>query len=184
MKPLQSTDHRLLNPDLPLARFSLTGIPPMAAGAAHIRVTFQVDADGLLSVSAMEKSSGVSASIQVKPSYGLSDDEVANMLKDSMTYAKEDVTARMLAEQQLEADRVMESLIVALQQDGKALLSDAEQNAIETAMQTLYQIRQSDDRDAIEKQIETVDKLTQDFAARRMDASIRKALQGQSVDKV
>ena len=167
-----------------LARFSLTGIPPMAAGAAHIRVTFQVDADGLLSVSAMEKSSGVSASIQVKPSYGLSDDEVANMLKDSMTYAKEDVTARMLAEQQLEADRVMESLIVALQQDGKALLSDAEQNAIETAMQKLYQTRQSDDRDAIEKEIETVDKLTQDFAARRMDASIRKALQGQSVDKV
>ncbi|QUM75409.1 Fe-S protein assembly chaperone HscA [Moritella sp. 24] len=167
-----------------LARFSLTGIPPMAAGAAHIRVTFQVDADGLLSVSAMEKSSGVSASIQVKPSYGLSDNEVANMLKDSMTYAKEDVTARMLAEQQLEADRVMESLIVALQQDGKALLSDAEQNVIETAIQTLYQIRQGDDRDAIEKEIETVDKLTQDFAARRMDQSIRKALQGQSVDKV
>lgn len=167
-----------------LARFSLTGIPPMAAGAAHIRVTFQVDADGLLSVSAMEKSSGVSASIQVKPSYGLSDDEVANMLKDSMTYAKEDVTARMLAEQQLEADRVMESLIVALQQDGKALLSDAEQTAIESAIQTLYKIRQGDDRDAIEKEIETVDKLTQDFAARRMDASIRKALQGQSVDKV
>ncbi|SQD78750.1 Fe-S protein assembly chaperone HscA [Moritella yayanosii] len=167
-----------------LARFSLTGIPPMAAGAAHIRVTFQVDADGLLSVSAMEKSSGVSASIQVKPSYGLSDDEVANMLKDSMTYAQEDVTARMLAEQQLEAARVMESLIVALQQDGKALLSDTEQTAIEAAMQTLDQIRQSDDRDAIEKEIETVDKLTQDFAARRMDASIRKALQGQSVDKV
>ncbi|WP_392340863.1 Fe-S protein assembly chaperone HscA [Moritella marina] len=167
-----------------LARFSLTGIPPMAAGAAHIRVTFQVDADGLLSVSAMEKSSGVSASIQVKPSYGLSDDEVANMLKDSMTYAKEDVTARMLAEQQLEADRVMESLIVALQQDGKALLSDAEQTVIENAIQALYQIRQGDDRDAIEKEIETVDKLTQDFAARRMDASIRKALQGQSVDKV
>jgi len=167
-----------------LARFSLTGIPPMAAGAAHIRVTFQVDADGLLSVSAMEKSSGVSASIQVKPSYGLSDNEVANMLKDSMTYAKEDVTARMLAEQQLEADRVMESLIVALQQDGKALLSDVEQSAIETAIQTLYQIRQGNDRDAIEKEIETVDKLTQDFAARRMDASIRKALQGQSVDKV
>ncbi|MFT7681880.1 MAG: molecular chaperone HscA [Moritella dasanensis] len=167
-----------------LARFSLTGIPPMAAGAAHIRVTFQVDADGLLSVSAMEKSSGVSASIQVKPSYGLGDDEVANMLKDSMTYAQEDVTARMLAEQQLEADRVMESLIVALQQDGKTLLSDAEQTAIENAIQILYKIRQGDDRDAIEKEIKTVDKLTQDFAARRMDASIRKALQGQSVDKV
>jgi molecular chaperone HscA len=167
-----------------LARFSLTGIPPMAAGAAHIRVTFQVDADGLLSVSAMEKSSGVSASIQVKPSYGLGDDEVANMLKDSMTYAQEDVTARMLAEQQLEADRVMESLIVALQQDGKTLLSDPEQTAIENAIQILYKIRQGDDRDAIEKEIKTVDKLTQDFAARRMDASIRKALQGQSVDKV
>jgi molecular chaperone HscA len=167
-----------------LARFSLTGIPPMAAGAAHIRVTFQVDADGLLSVSAMEKSSGVSASIQVKPSYGLGDDEVANMLKDSMKYAQEDVTARMLAEQQLEADRVMESLIVALQQDGKTLLSDAEQTAIENAIQILYKIRQGDDRDAIEKEIKTVDKLTQDFAARRMDASIRKALQGQSVDKV
>ncbi|MFT5879496.1 MAG: molecular chaperone HscA [Moritella sp.] len=167
-----------------LARFTLTGIPPMTAGAAHIRVTFQVDADGLLSVSAMEKSSGVSASIQVKPSYGLSDNEVASMLKDSMTFAQQDVTARMLAEQQVEADRVMESLIVALQQDGKALLSESEYNAIEAGIQQLYQIRQSNDVTAIEKEIETVDQLTQDFAARRMDASIRKALQGQSVDKV
>jgi molecular chaperone HscA len=167
-----------------LARFTLTGIPPMTAGAAHIRVTFQVDADGLLSVSAMEKSSGVSASIEVKPSYGLSDDEVASMLKDSMTFAQQDVTARMLAEQQVEADRVMESLIVALQQDGKALLSESEYNAIEAGIQQLYQIRQGGDVTAIEKEIETVDQLTQDFAARRMDASIRKALQGQSVDKV
>ena len=167
-----------------LARFSLTGIPPMVAGAAHIRVTFQVDADGLLSVSAMEKSSGVSASIQVKPSYGLADDEVASMLKDSMTFAEQDVTARMLAEQQLEADRVMESLIVALQKDGKALLSDTEYQAIEAAIEQLYRIRMSDDRDAIEQEIATVDQLTQDFAARRMDVSIRKALQGKSVDKV
>ena len=167
-----------------LARFSLTGIPPMAAGAAHIRVTFQVDADGLLSVSAMEKSSGVSAEIQVKPSYGLADDEVANMLRDSMTFAKQDVTARMLAEQQLEADRVMESLIVALQQDGKTLLSTDEYNAIETAIHKLYQIRENGDVDSIKNEIEVVDQLTQEFAARRMDASIRRALQGQSVDKV
>jgi len=167
-----------------LARFSLTGIPPMAAGAAHIRVTFQVDADGLLSVSAMDKSSGVSAEIQVKPSYGLADDEVANMLRDSMTFAKQDVSARMLAEQQLEADRVMESLIVALQQDGKALLSTDEYNAIETAIHKLYQIRENGDVDSIKNEIEVVDQLTQEFAARRMDASIRRALQGQSVDKV
>jgi len=167
-----------------LARFSLTGIPPMAAGAAHIRVTFQVDADGLLSVSAMEKSSGVSAEIQVKPSYGLADDEVANMLRDSMTFAKQDVTARMLAEQQLEADRVMESLIGALQQDGKKLLSEVEYNDIESAIQKLYQVRQNGDVDSIKNEIEVVDQLTQEFAARRMDASIRSALQGQSVDKV
>lgn len=167
-----------------LGRFSLTGIPPMAAGAAHIRVTFQVDADGLLGVSAMEKSTGVSAEIQVKPSYGLSDDEVAKMLKDSMLYANQDIEARMLAEQQVEADRVMESLIVALQQDGKALLSEQAYADIEAAIMRLYQIRQGSDTDAIEKEIESLDQLTQDFAARRMDASIRRALQGQSVDKV
>ncbi|MDW1853654.1 Fe-S protein assembly chaperone HscA, partial [Vibrio sp. Vb0888] len=96
-----------------LARFSLKGIPPMAAGAAHIRVTYQVDADGLLSVTAMEKSTGVQSEIQVKPSYGLSDNEVANMLRDSMTHAKEDMQARALAEQRVEADRVIEGLIAA-----------------------------------------------------------------------
>ncbi|NMS24012.1 Hsp70 family protein, partial [Vibrio parahaemolyticus] len=101
-----------------LARFSLKGIPPMAAGAAHIRVTYQVDADGLLSVTAMEKSTGVQSEIQVKPSYGLSDNEVADMLRDSMTHAKEDMQARALAEQRVEADRVIEGLIAAMQADG------------------------------------------------------------------
>lgn len=109
-----------------LARFSLKGIPPMAAGAAHIRVTYQVDADGLLSVTAMEKSTGVQSEIQVKPSYGLSDNEVANMLRDSMTHAKEDMQARALAEQRVEADRVIEGLIAAMQADGDELLSEQE----------------------------------------------------------
>ena len=108
-----------------LARFSLKGIPPMAAGAAHIRVTYQVDADGLLSVTAMEKSTGVQSEIQVKPSYGLSDDEVANMLRDSMAYAKDDMQARALAEQRVEADRVIEGLIAAMQADGDELLSES-----------------------------------------------------------
>ncbi|MBP6792468.1 MAG: Fe-S protein assembly chaperone HscA, partial [Aeromonas sp.] len=108
-----------------LARFTLTGIPPMAAGAAHIRVTFQVDADGLLSVSAMEKSSGVQAEIQVKPSYGLGEDDILNMLSASIANAQQDMDARMLAEQQVEADRVVESLNAALAADGEALLSPA-----------------------------------------------------------
>lgn len=106
-----------------LARFVLTDIPPMAAGAAHIRVTFQVDADGLLSVTAMEKSSGVTASVQVKPSYGLGDDDITKMIQSSMTNAKEDMAARMLREQQVEADRVLEALSSALAADG-ALLND------------------------------------------------------------
>ncbi len=113
-----------------LARFSLKGIPPMAAGAAHIRVTYQVDADGLLSVTAMEKSTGIQSDIQVKPSYGLSDDEVTNMLKDSMTYAKDDMLARALAEQRVEADRVIEGLIAAMQADGDALLDEQEKQTL------------------------------------------------------
>jgi molecular chaperone HscA len=166
-----------------LARFSLRGLPPLPAGGAHIRVTFQVDADGLLSVTAMEKSTGVEASIQVKPSYGLSDAEIAGMIKDSMANAQSDVGARMLAEQRVEASRVLESLQGALASDA-ALLSDAESTAITAAVEALQQATQGTDPAAIEAAIKTLDAQTQDFAARRMDASIRRALAGHSVDEV
>ncbi|EOX4101060.1 Fe-S protein assembly chaperone HscA [Vibrio alginolyticus] len=167
-----------------LARFSLKGIPPMAAGAAHIRVTYQVDADGLLSVTAMEKSTGVQSEIQVKPSYGLSDNEVADMLRDSMTHAKEDMQARALAEQRVEADRVIEGLIAAMQADGDDLLSEQEKQNLIKAIEALIELRNGDDADAIEQGIKDTDKASQDFASRRMDKSIRAALSGQSVDDI
>ncbi|CAI1054808.1 Hsc66 [Serratia rubidaea] len=166
-----------------LARFTLRGLPPLPAGGAHIRVTFQVDADGLLSVTAMEKSTGVEASIQVKPSYGLSDDEIAGMIKDSMAHAQSDVGARMLAEQRVEAARVLESLQGALASDA-ALLEAQERQAIDAAVAALQQAVQGDKPAAIEAAIKTLDATTQDFAARRMDASIRRALAGHSVDEV
>lgn len=167
-----------------LARFSLKGIPPMAAGAAHIRVTYQVDADGLLSVTAMEKSTGVQSEIQVKPSYGLSDDEVANMLRDSMSFAEEDMKARALVEQRVEADRVIESLLSALQADGDELLSEQERALLLAAIENLIQLRNGDNADAIEQGIKETDKASQDFASRRMDKSIRAALAGHSVDEI
>ncbi|EID4332081.1 TPA: Fe-S protein assembly chaperone HscA [Vibrio parahaemolyticus] len=167
-----------------LARFSLKGIPPMAAGAAHIRVTYQVDADGLLSVTAVEKSTGVQSEIQVKPSYGLSDNEVANMLRDSMTHAKEDMQARALAEQRVEADRVIEGLIAAMQADGDELLSEQEKQDLLKAIEALIELRNGDDANAIEQGIKDTDKASQDFASRRMDKSIRAALSGQSVDDI
>ena len=167
-----------------LARFTLRDIPPMAAGAAHIRVTFQVDADGLLSVSALEKSSGAQAAIEVKPSYGLHEDEIANMLRDSMQFAQQDIQARMLAEQQVDADRVLESVGQALLLDGDALLERGDRAVIDAALATLRTCRHGSDVDAIKAAISAVDHATADFAARRMDASIRKALQGQQIDKV
>lgn len=167
-----------------LARFSLKGIPPMAAGAAHIRVTYQVDADGLLSVTAMEKSTGIQSEIQVKPSYGLSDDEVTQMLKDSMAHAEDDMKARALAEQRVEADRVIEGLISAMQADGDELLSDQERQALLAAVEHLIELRNGNSADAIEQGIKDTDKASQDFASRRMDKSIRQALAGQSVDDI
>ncbi|KHN50000.1 Fe-S protein assembly chaperone HscA [Pectobacterium fontis] len=166
-----------------LARFSLRGLPPLPAGGAHIRVTFQVDADGLLSVTALEKSTNVEASIQVKPSYGLSDTEIATMITDSMLNAKEDVGARRLAEQKVEAARVLESLHSALVADAN-LLSNDEKGLIVAASEHLHTMMQGSDPAAIEAAIKTVDQQTQEFAARRMDASIRRALAGHSVDEV
>lgn len=166
-----------------LARFTLRGIPPMAAGGAHIRVTFQVDADGLLSVSAMEKSTGVEASVQVKPSYGLSDTEIAKMIQSSMENAQEDLQARRLAEQKVEAARVLESLTAALEEDAH-LLNEDEKTAIDKVVDTLIESVEGTDPVAIENAIKLLDKQTQDFAARRMDLSIRQALAGHSVDEI
>lgn len=166
-----------------LARFELRGIPPMTAGAAHIRVTFKVDADGLLSVSAMEKSSGVESSIEVKPSFGLDDSKIAQMIKDSMNNAKSDIDARMLKEQQVEAARVIESIQAALSTDSY-LLSAEDINDIETAIKALAQTSQGSDVGAIEAAIEKLDHSTAVFAERRMDSSINKALAGQSVEKL
>lgn len=167
-----------------LAKFALQGIPPMAAGAAHIRVTFQVDADGLLNVTAMEKSSGVKADIQVKPSYGLEDSEIADMLKASMEHAQDDMQARMLKEQQVEAARVHETLTAALNADGASLLNTDEKQVIDKGLAELQVLAQGTDKDAIKACIEHVDKLSQVFAERRMDQSIKNAFSGQSVDQI
>ncbi|MGD8161828.1 Fe-S protein assembly chaperone HscA [Pantoea sp. FN0307] len=166
-----------------LARFALRNIPAMPAGGAHIRVTFQVDADGLLSVTAMEKSTGVEASIQVKPSYGLTENEIASMITDSMAYAQQDVAARKLAEQKVEGLRVLESLVGALAEDA-ALLSADELQKIQQAQQQLQETLRAEEADAISAAVKQLDKVTQDFAARRMDNSVRRALAGHSVDEV
>ena len=167
-----------------LGRFTLRGIPAMAAGAAHIRVTYQVDADGLLSVTAMEKSTKVQASIQIKPSYGLTDEEVTAMIKSSFDNAQEDLQARELAEQRVEADRVIESVIVALQADGAELLSTEEFHHIERVLKQLMDVKKGSDRDAIAQGIKALDTATQEFAARRMNASINKALTGKNLSDI
>ena len=165
-----------------LGKFALHGIPPMVAGAARIRVTFQVDADGLLTVTAREETTGVASSIEIKPSYGLTDNEIETMLRDSLTHAEEDVAARMLREQQVEADRVLEALTAALAQDG-GLLSNEERTTIDVAMQNLQTARQGNDDRAIKKAIDEADKATSDFAARRMDQSIKQALTGHTLEE-
>ena len=166
-----------------LARFTLRGIPPMAAGAAHVRVTYQVDADGLLNVTAMEKSTGVQSSIQVKPSYGLTDDEIMQMLKASMDNAKGDIQARLLAEQRVEARRVIESVYSALEND-QNLLNDDELSAVKNALISLEQLAVQEDSMAIKQGIKALDQATQEFAARRMDKSIRVALAGQNIKDI
>ncbi len=166
-----------------LARFELRGIPAMTAGAAHIRVTFKVDADGLLEVSAMEKSTGVESGITVKPSFGLEADEITTMLKDSMENAEQDIQARMLKEQQVEASRVIESVKAALTADS-ALLENDEINVINNAITALDKISQTGNADEIEAALDTLNNSTAIFAERRMDSSIKTALSGHSVDEV
>ncbi len=166
-----------------LARFELRGIPPMVAGAARIRVTFQVDADGLLSVAAREQTSGVEASVTVKPSYGLSDDEIAGMLKDSMAHAKDDAFRRALKEAQVEAQRLIEAVQAALHGDGE-LLSDEERGRIDKAITQLQAAALGENRRQITLAMDDLEAETKDFAARRMDKSIRRAFAGRTVDEV
>jgi molecular chaperone HscA len=166
-----------------LGRFTLHEIPSMVAGAARIRVTFQVDADGLLSVTAQEETTGVHSGIEVKPSYGLTDNEIETMLRESLEHAEDDVAARKLLEQQVEADRVLEALAVALVQD-RELLSEEERQRIEKAAANLQAKRDGTDNLAIKAAINELDKTASEFVARRMDSSIKKALAGHTVAEI
>jgi molecular chaperone HscA len=166
-----------------LARFELRGIPPMAAGAARIRVTFQVDADGLLAVTARETMSGVEAKVEVKPSYGLADEDITRMLQESMGTAEADMKARALREQQVEARRLLEATTAALEADAD-LLSLAERSEVDHLLERLRQVAGSDDADVIKSAVDALAHATDEFAARRMDRSIRAVLAGKRVDEV
>jgi molecular chaperone HscA len=166
-----------------LARFELRDIPPMVAGAARIRVTFQVDADGLLNVTAEEETTGARSSIEIKPSYGLSDSEIESMLKDSMAHAADDRDARRLREEQVAADRVLEALHAALAADGDALLDADERARIDAAAAALAATRDGTDYRAIKSAIEAVEQASSGFVERRMNNSIRAAMAGHSVDE-
>ena len=165
-----------------LARFSLKGIPPMVAGAARIRVTFQVDADGLLNVTAQEQTTGITSGVEVKPSYGLSDNEIETMLRESMSYAREDMEARRLREQQVEAERSIEALEAALQSDGDVLLSAEERSTLLAARDQLRTLRHSTDALAIEHGIKALEKAAESYVERRMNASIRAAMAGHRIE--
>ncbi|MEH6590603.1 MAG: Fe-S protein assembly chaperone HscA [Halioglobus sp.] len=167
-----------------LARFELRGIPPMVAGAARITVTYQVDADGLLSVSAREESTGAQSNITVKPSFGLSDDEISGMLRDSYSFAAQDKFSRQLAEQQVGARQLVDSLENALAQDGASLLSEAENSELVSQMSALEILAEGDDLKSIRHAVERLGIASGDFAARRMDQSIRQALSGVSLDEL
>ncbi len=166
-----------------LARFELRGIPPMVAGAARIRVTFSVDADGLLNVEAEERSSQVKTSVEVKPSYGLTDSEIETMLRESMTHAQDDLEARRLREQQVEADRVVEALTDALASDGDRLLSSEERQHIEVGLSELQQIARSDNQAMIKAAVEALEKRCEFYVERRMNTSVKEAMSGHTVDE-
>jgi molecular chaperone HscA len=164
-----------------LARFTLRGIPPMVAGAARIRVTFTVDADGLLNVSAKEQISGVETNIDVKPSYGLSDDDIARMLQDSFGTAQEDMAARALAEARLEADRMVLATRSALKADGD-LLTQAERDTLESRIQAAIDGKAFDNAAQVEAATDALAKGTEAFAAARMNAGIQRALTGKAIE--
>ena len=166
-----------------LARFVLRGIPPMTAGAARIRVSFTVDADGLLTVSAMETTTGVAQEVAVKPSYGLGEDEMAQMLRDSLVHAREDMDRRLLTESAVEARRGVLAVRSALGVDGD-LLSEEEQNLIHAAIAGVELAITGSDRDAVTVAVEALETATKDFAEKRMDRGIRQALAGVSVERL
>ena len=166
-----------------LARFELRGMPPMVAGAARIRVTFQVDADGLLSVSAREQTTGVEAHVEVKPSYGLSDDEVAAMLKDGMSHAADDAFRRALREAQVEAQRLVEATRSALSEDAH-LLNESERKNVEAAITKLQSVVIGDDRRAVDDAMAALSRATEEFAARRMNQSVQRALAGKKIEEL
>ncbi|QFY88919.1 Fe-S protein assembly chaperone HscA [Magnetovirga frankeli] len=165
-----------------LARFELRGIPPMVAGAARIRVTFEVDADGLLQVTAREETSGVAASVEVKPSYGLTDSEIEGMLKDSISHAEQDMAARRLREEQVEAERVVEALNAALRQDGESLLNAAEREQVQAALQGLVRQLSSQDYQGIKQAREALERDCEFYVERRMNSSVRQAMAGQRLE--
>jgi molecular chaperone HscA len=167
-----------------LGKFELRGIPPMVAGAARIRVTFQVDADGLLSVRATEQGSGVEASIDIKPSYGLSDAEITRMLQDGFASAQIDLKARALREEQVSAQRLLDAVRAAVTSDGY-LLNEAERTEVDQAMTALQStLSLGEDSDVLRRAVDHAAKATDDFAQKRMNASIQKALTGKSVSEI
>ncbi|MCK4834363.1 MAG: Fe-S protein assembly chaperone HscA [Gammaproteobacteria bacterium] len=176
-------ERELVSDSRSLARFELRGFPPQVAGAARIRVTFQVDADGLLIVSAREENSGVEASIDVKPSYGLSDAEVESMLRESIDHAEDDMLSRSLREQQVEADRVIEALDSAVAVDGEQLLTDEERSKIDVARLALIEKKSDSDIEAIKQAIKQLEVVCEDYVARRMNTNIKIAMQGHSIEE-
>ncbi len=176
-------ERELVSQNRSLAKFELRGMPAMTAGAARIRVTFQVDADGLLSVSAQETSTGVMASVQVKPSYGLSDGEIAQMLQDAYAHAKDDMQARALREHQVDLQQLLESLSQALAADGD-LLSDDERQQLDREMVAARSVCGGQQVEALKRAIDQLSRLSEPFAARRMDRAVSMALTGQSIDQL
>ena len=176
-------ERELISDSRSLARFELRGIPPMVAGAARIRVTYQVDADGLLSVTAREQITGHEARIEVKPSYGLSDDEIAAMLKDSFSHASDDAFRRALREAQVEGQRLIEAVQSALKEDA-GLLSTLERAHVDTCILRLQTGIMGDDRRVIDRSMDALNQATTEFAARRMNKSVSKALSGKKIDQI